>query len=104
VDIVLRTAEVGLSGWSRWSPRGRRGRRLPPRARARVGGLAIELVWNDRAEAWNNAYRSGREHFARVLSNGDTVHPASVEKTLLSAPAAGAFGRSSRSTTSSGWR
>ena len=42
---------------------------------------------NDKAEEWNNAYSLwlAREHFARgvLLVNGDTVHPVSVEKTLL---------------------
>ena len=44
---------------------------------------------NDRAEEWNNAYSLwlAREHFAAgaLLVNGDTVHPVSVEKTLLAA-------------------
>ena len=46
---------------------------------------------NDRAEDWNNAYSLwlAREHFAAgaLLVNGDTVHPVSVEKTLLAAAA-----------------
>ena len=50
-------------------------------------GVSIELVQNDRAEEWNNAYSlwCAREHIARgaVLANGDTLHPASVEQTLL---------------------
>jgi choline kinase len=44
-------------------------------------------VDNDRAQEWNNAYSLwlAREHFAAgvLLVNGDTVHPVSVEKTLL---------------------
>jgi choline kinase len=44
-------------------------------------------VHNDRAEEWNNAYSLwlAREHFAggALLVNGDTVHPVSVEKTML---------------------
>jgi choline kinase len=52
-------------------------------------GLAIDLVHNERAEEWNNAYSLwlAREHFGRgvLLVNGDTVHPASVQKTLLAA-------------------
>jgi choline kinase len=52
-------------------------------------GLAIELVHNDRAQDWNNAYSLwlAREYFGRgvLLVNGDTVHPVSVEKTLLAA-------------------
>ncbi|TDC81992.1 phosphocholine cytidylyltransferase family protein [Micromonospora sp. KC606] len=50
-------------------------------------GVTLALVHNDRAEEWNNAYSLwlAREHFARgvLLVNGDTVHPVSVEKTLL---------------------
>jgi choline kinase len=56
-------------------------------------GIAIELVHNDRAEEWNNAYSLwlAREYFGRgvLLVNGDTVHPVSVEKTLLAASVAG---------------
>jgi choline kinase len=55
-------------------------------------GVAIELVHNDRAEDWNNAYSLwlAREHFGKgvLLVNGDTVHPVSVEQTLLAARAA----------------
>jgi choline kinase len=58
-------------------------------------GVRLTLVNNDRAQEWNNAYSLwlAREHFAAgaLLVNGDTVHPVSVEKTLLSA--AGATGR-----------
>jgi choline kinase len=50
-------------------------------------GLKLTLVHNDRAEEWNNAYSLwlARDHFAQgaLLVNGDTVHPASVEQTLL---------------------
>ncbi len=92
LDIVLRNlAEVGLSevvivvGYAAEVVADR----VP--ALERASGLAIELVRNDRAEEWNNAYSLwlAREHFARgvLLSNGDTVHPASVEKTLLAAAA-----------------
>ena len=55
-------------------------------------GVAIELVHNDRAEDWNNAYSLwlARTHFGGgvLLVNGDTVHPVSVEQTLLAASAA----------------
>ena len=55
-------------------------------------GVAIELVHNDRAEEWNNAYSLwlARAHFGAgvLLVNGDTVHPVSVERTLLAARAA----------------
>ncbi|WP_327087413.1 phosphocholine cytidylyltransferase family protein [Nonomuraea sp. NBC_01738] len=53
-------------------------------------GVNLTLVYNDKAEEWNNAYSlwCARDYFAQgaLLVNGDTVHPASVEKTLLSAP------------------
>jgi choline kinase len=65
----------------------------------RAYGVSIELVHNGRAEEWNNAYSLwlAREYFGRgvLLVNGDTVHPVSVEKTLLAASAATA-GRSRR--------
>src|SRR5215218_2649107 len=51
--------------------------------------VRLELVYNPKAEEWNNAYSlwCAREHFARgvLLVNGDTVHPISVEHTLLAA-------------------
>jgi choline kinase len=47
----------------------------------------LNLVFNDRAEEWNNAYSLwlAREAFrdGALLLNGDTVHPASIEKRLL---------------------
>jgi choline kinase len=58
-------------------------------------GVTLHLLYNDRALDWNNAYSLwlAREYFTRgvLLVNGDTVHPVSVEKTLLAA--AGAAGR-----------
>ncbi|MFI6697969.1 sugar phosphate nucleotidyltransferase [Streptomyces sp. NPDC101062] len=52
-------------------------------------GLRLTLVDNDKAEEWNNAYSlwCARDILARgvILANGDTVHPVSVEKTLLAA-------------------
>ena len=52
-------------------------------------GVRLELLFNERAEDWNNAYSLwlAREAFADgvLLVNGDTVHPASVEETLLAA-------------------
>jgi choline kinase len=52
-------------------------------------GVRLTLVHNDRAEEWNNAYSLwlARDHFKAgvLLVNGDTVHPVSVEQTLLSA-------------------
>jgi choline kinase len=55
----------------------------------RAHGVALTLVHNDRARDWNNAYSLwlAREHLRQgaLLVNGDTVHPVSVEKTLLAA-------------------
>ena len=52
-------------------------------------GISLDLVHNDRAEEWNNAYSLwlAREHFGAgvLMVNGDTVHPASVELGLLAA-------------------
>jgi choline kinase len=52
-------------------------------------GLRLELVYNPKALEWNNCYSlwCAREHFARgvLLANGDTVHPASVQESLLAA-------------------
>jgi choline kinase len=50
-------------------------------------GVKITLVYNDKAEEWNNAYSlwMARDHFAAgmLMVNGDTVHPISIEQTLL---------------------
>jgi choline kinase len=47
----------------------------------------LELIFNDKAEVWNNAYSlwCARDLFSQgfLLANGDTVHPASVQETLL---------------------
>ncbi|MCC5036422.1 phosphocholine cytidylyltransferase family protein [Streptomyces sp. WAC 00631] len=52
-------------------------------------GLKITLIDNDKAEEWNNAYSlwCARDVLSQgvILANGDTVHPVSVEKTLLAA-------------------
>ncbi|GAA3037642.1 phosphocholine cytidylyltransferase family protein [Streptomyces olivoverticillatus] len=52
-------------------------------------GLKLTLIDNDKAEEWNNAYSlwCGRDAIQHdvILANGDTVHPVSVEKTLLAA-------------------
>ncbi len=65
--------------------------RIP--ALERAYGISIDLVHNERAEEWNNAYSLwlAREYFGRgvMLVNGDTVHPVSVEKTLLAAAGSG---------------
>jgi choline kinase len=51
--------------------------------------VRLELVFNDKALEWNNAYSlwCARDHFDQgvVLCNGDTVHPASVEDSVLAA-------------------
>ena len=88
LDIALRNlAQVGLTevvvvvGYAAEAVRGPTGR-LQERH-----GVHLTLVDNDRAEEWNNAYSLwlAREHFpsGALLLNGDTVHPVSVEKTLL---------------------
>ncbi|MBT2470127.1 phosphocholine cytidylyltransferase family protein [Streptomyces sp. ISL-66] len=52
-------------------------------------GVKITLIDNDKAEEWNNAYSlwCARDVLRQgvILANGDTVHPVSVEKTLLAA-------------------
>ncbi|SCL39134.1 Choline kinase [Micromonospora pallida] len=88
LDIALRNlAEVGLTeivivvGYAADAVVTRQ------RALEEKYGVTITLVHNDKAEEWNNAYSLwlAREHFARgvLLVNGDTVHPVSVERTLL---------------------
>jgi choline kinase len=90
LDIALRNlAAVGLSdivivvGYAADAVRDRAA------ALEREHGVRLTLVDNDRAEEWNNAYSLwlAREHFAKgaLLVNGDTVHPVSIEKTLLAA-------------------
>jgi len=60
----------------------------------RAYGLAITLVHNDRAQEWNNAYSLwlARAYFERgvLLVNGDTVHPQSVEESVLARATAAA--------------
>jgi choline kinase len=55
----------------------------------RAHGVSLTLVHNDRAQEWNNAYSLwlAREFLTggALVVNGDTVHPAAVEKTLLAA-------------------
>lgn len=57
-------------------------------------GVRLDLVPNDRAMEWNNAYSLwlARRYFdgGVLLVNGDTVHPASVERALLAARGPGA--------------
>jgi choline kinase len=94
LDVALRNlAEVGLRdivivvGYAAGVLRDRAA------AMEAAHGVRLTLVDNDRAEQWNNAYSLwlAREHFAggALLVNGDTLHPVSVEKTLLGAAGAG---------------
>jgi choline kinase len=50
-------------------------------------GVNLELIFNDKAEVWNNAYSlwCAKDLFSQgfLLANGDTVHPVSVQETLL---------------------
>jgi choline kinase len=52
-------------------------------------GIRLRTVFNDKALEWNNAYSLwlARDYFGDgvLLCNGDTVHPSSIEKTLLAA-------------------
>ena len=97
LDIALRNlAAVGLSeaviviGYAAEAVTSR----VP--ALERASGLAIELVHNDRAHDWNNAYSLWlARHFfgsGALLVNGDTVHPKSVEQALLAVSAEAAQG------------
>ena len=56
-------------------------------------GVALELVFNDRAEVWNNAYSlwCAREYFERgvLLVNGDTIAPVEVFRRLRDAAGGG---------------
>ncbi|MFD7611550.1 sugar phosphate nucleotidyltransferase [Streptomyces sp. NPDC059828] len=56
-------------------------------------GLKLTLIDNDKAEEWNNAYSlwCARDVLKQgvILANGDTVHPVSVEHTLLAARGSG---------------
>ena len=90
LDGTLRNfAEVGLTdavlvvGYAADALRERR------TALERAHGVRLHLVDNDKAEVWNNAYSlwCARDSFAEgvLLANGDTVHPVSVEETLLAA-------------------
>ena len=49
-------------------------------------GVNLELVFNDKAEEWNNAYSlwCARDVLkaGAIIANGDTIHPVSVEELL----------------------
>ena len=51
-------------------------------------GVRVDTLFNPKALEWNNAYSlwCARGEFGRgvLLANGDTVHPSSVEESLLS--------------------
>ncbi len=51
--------------------------------------VELDLLYNPKAEEWNNAYSlwCARDRFAEgvLMVNGDTVHPASVEESVLAA-------------------
>jgi choline kinase len=89
LDISLRNlAQVGLTEVAvvvGYAADAVRRRKVDLERRHRV---TLDLIPNDKAEEWNNAYSLwlARDHFAAgaLLLNGDTVHPVSVEKTLLS--------------------
>jgi choline kinase len=90
LDIALRNfAEVGLDdvvvvvGYAAGAVEERRAQL------ERRHGVRLTLVHNDKAEIWNNAYSMwvARDHMGDgvLMVNGDTVHPVSVEQTLLDA-------------------
>lgn len=90
LDIALRNfAEVGLTevavvvGYRKEAVYERRA------ALEQKYGVKITLIDNDKAEEWNNAYSlwCARDVLKQgvILANGDTVHPVSVEQTLLAA-------------------
>ncbi len=90
LDIALHNfAEVDLTdvvvvvGYAADAVRERR------RELERRHGVAIDLVFNDKAEIWNNAYSMwvAREAMSNgaLMVNGDTVHPVGVEQALLEA-------------------
>ncbi len=90
LDIALRNfADVGLTdvaivvGYAADAVRERR------RDLERRHGVTLDLVFNDKAEIWNNAYSMwvAREVMSQgaLMVNGDTVHPVGVEQALLEA-------------------
>lgn len=90
LDLTLRNfAEVGLTEAA--VVIGYRGEAVVERRSEleRAYGVKLHLVENDKAEEWNNAYSlwCARDVIKEgvILANGDTVHPVSVERTLLDA-------------------
>jgi choline kinase len=90
LDLTLANfAEVGLTDAA--VVIGYRGEAVAERRAAleKKYGVTLHLVENDKAEEWNNAYSlwCARDVIKEgvILANGDTVHPVSVEQTLLAA-------------------
>jgi choline kinase len=90
IDLTLQNfAEVGLTEAA--IVIGYRGEAVRERRAAFEAkyGVRLHLVQNDKAEEWNNAYSlwCARDYLRQgvILANGDTVHPVSVERTLLAA-------------------
>lgn len=94
LDVILGNfAEIGLTdvaivvGYAAEAVEQRK-----PALRERYG-LNLELIHNDRATTWNNCYSlwCARDLFGQdvLLSNGDTIHPVSVEHDLLANTGAG---------------
>src|SRR5690606_13735153 len=90
LDLTLANfAEIGLTevgvivGYRKEAVYARRA------AREKKYGVRRTLIDNDKAEEWNNACSlwCGRDALGDgvILANGDTVHPVSVERTLLAA-------------------
>jgi choline kinase len=63
------------------------------KALERTHGVRLSFIHNDRAADWNNCYSLwlASDHLREgvLLVNGDTVHPPSVEKTLLASRGGG---------------
>jgi choline kinase len=88
LDIALRNlAAAGLSDVVVVVGHAAQAVQARTRALERAHGVRLELVHNERARDWNNAYSLwlARQYFRQgvLLANGDTVHPVSVEKDVL---------------------
>ncbi len=90
LDIILRNlAAVGLRDVVIVAGHAAGALRDRAAALERDHGVRLAFVYNRRARQWNNAYSlwlaRGHLRAGALLVNGDTVHPVSVEKALLSA-------------------
>ena len=88
LDVILANfAEVGITDVAVVVGYAATAIRIRVRAFEERYGVSLELVHNDKAETWNNAYSlwCARDHLrsGALLANGDTVHPASVQRALL---------------------